>query len=110
MCWNRFKRSVVAILGMVMGCGGVAVGSVPKAPATVRDGVDMTNLAFNGYLRGGPACGIGTDYESLATFSPHGKRFVVVVRKGDLGLGVRRPIRCMEISSGCGIHGTNGLN
>ncbi len=90
MCWNRFKRSVVAILGMVMGCGGVAVGSVPKAPATVRDGVDMTNLAFNGYLRGGPACGIGTDYESLATFSPHGKRFVVVVRKGDLGLGVNQ--------------------
>ena len=85
---NRGSMLAVAILGVVAGWTSVAAGAAGRATATVRDGVDMTNLAFVGYMRGGPACGIGTDYESVATFSPHGNRFVVIVRKGNVSLGV----------------------
>ena len=81
---KRLVLTIVAAFAISMGYGGVAIGAESRAPATVRVGVDMTNLAFDGYMVGGPACGIGTDYESLASVSPHGRRFVVVVRKGDL--------------------------
>ena len=81
---KRLVVTIVAAFAISMGYGGVAIGAESRAPATVRVGVDMTNLAFDGYMVGGPACGIGTDYESLASVSPHGRRFVVVVRKGDL--------------------------
>ena len=90
---NRFggrESLFVLVICVSTGWATVSAGAVRQAPATVRDGVDMTNLAFVGYMRGGPACGIGTDYESLATFSPRGRRFIVVVRKGDLKRGANR--------------------
>jgi dipeptidyl aminopeptidase/acylaminoacyl peptidase len=74
----------VAVLGVGMGWAGVAAGAGARAPATVRDGIDMRNLAFGAYLTGGPPCGIGTDHQSVATFSPHGRRFVVVLERGSL--------------------------
>ena len=84
---NGFSMVGVAILWIGVGAVGVTAGAAERAPATVDDGVDMTNVAFLGYMRGARPCGMGTDYESVATFSPHGRRFVVVVQKGNLRRG-----------------------
>lgn len=63
----------------------VALGA---RPATVRDGIEMTNLAFPLYVDGAPPCGVGTDYQSVASFSPSGSAFVVVVRRGNAKAGL----------------------
>ena len=49
-----------------------------KRPVTVADCIRMTMLGDPGYFAGGPAL------DHVATFSPNGKEFVVVLRKGDL--------------------------
>ena len=92
---NGFSMVGVAILWIGVGAVGVTAGAAERAPATVDDGVDMTNVAFLGYMRGARPCGMGTDYESVATFSPHGRRFVVeefIVRIGEGPTGPFGPV------------------
>ncbi len=84
------RISAMAIIWGGMASAGAVAHGIGTRPATVRVGINMTNLAFVGYMRGGRACGIGTDYESVATFSPHGRRFVVVVEKGNFKRGDNR--------------------
>lgn len=81
---RRANGWAIAALAFSMGWAGAVWAAASGAPATVRDGIDMRNLAFGGYLNGGPPCGLATDYEPLATFSPHGRRFVVVVQRGSV--------------------------
>jgi dipeptidyl aminopeptidase/acylaminoacyl peptidase len=49
-----------------------------KRPVTVADAIRMTRLADDSYFKGGPSAG------RVAHFSPDGKHFVVVLRKGNL--------------------------
>jgi len=49
-----------------------------KRPATVSDSIRMTHLADPNYTAGGSSRGL------VAHFSPDGKQFVVVLRKGNL--------------------------
>jgi dipeptidyl aminopeptidase/acylaminoacyl peptidase len=51
---------------------------VKQREVTVEDSIRMTRLADPGYLLGGPSTG------HAANFSPDGKRFAVVLMKGDL--------------------------
>lgn len=56
-----------------------AQGSQPeKRRVVVSDAIQMTRLADDSYLGGGSSKG------RVATYSPDGKRFVVVLRKGNL--------------------------
>jgi dipeptidyl aminopeptidase/acylaminoacyl peptidase len=61
--------------------GGRAQGqpSNSKHPVTVADSIRMTRLADPNYLAGARA------KPQVAHFSPDGKRFVVILRKGNLG-------------------------
>jgi dipeptidyl aminopeptidase/acylaminoacyl peptidase len=49
-----------------------------KRPVTIADAIRMTRLGNRYYWRGGSSSGL------VAQFSPDGKRFVVVLRKGNL--------------------------
>ena len=49
-----------------------------KRPVTVADSIQMTRLGDPQYIDGAPSKGL------VAKFSPDGKRFVVVLRKGNL--------------------------
>jgi hypothetical protein len=49
-----------------------------KRPVTVADSIQMTRLAYPSYTEGGPSKGI------VAKFSPDGKHFVVILKKGNL--------------------------
>lgn len=49
-----------------------------KRPVTVADSIEMTQLGDPSYAGGAPSKGI------VAKFSPDGKRFVVVLKKGNL--------------------------
>src|SRR6266478_1076498 len=62
-------------------CGGdlAKSESAPqKRPVTVADSIRMTRLGDPLYFAGGPSKGL------VAKVSPDGKRFVVVLRKGNL--------------------------
>jgi dipeptidyl aminopeptidase/acylaminoacyl peptidase len=49
-----------------------------KRPVTVADSIRMTRLGDSLYTNGGPSTGI------VAKFSPDGKQFVVILKKGNL--------------------------
>ncbi len=51
---------------------------VKQRPATVQDSIRMTRLADPSYLQGAPSAG------HVAHFSPDGKRFAIVLMRGDL--------------------------
>jgi len=55
-----------------------AVAGLTKRPVTVADSIQMTRLGDPSYTAGDPSNGL------VARFSPDGKRFVVVLRKGNL--------------------------
>jgi hypothetical protein len=55
-----------------------AVAGLTKRPSTVADSIQMTRLGDPLYNDGGPSKGL------VAKFSPDGKRFVVVLRKGNV--------------------------
>jgi len=55
-----------------------AVAGLTKRPATVADSIQMTRLGDPSYTAGDPSNGL------VARFSPDGKRFVVVLRNGNL--------------------------
>jgi len=57
-------------------CAGVA--GLTKRPVTVADSIQMTRFGDPYYAEGGSAKGI------VAKFSPDGKQFVVVLKKGNL--------------------------
>ena len=105
---------VIAGIVCCFWCVGVACCSGVMARATVRDGIGMTSLAFDGYLIGGLPCGSGTDHESVETLSPQGGRFVVVVKRGNVrnmvnqymmllwkhgASGLMGPLRILKMSS-----------
>jgi hypothetical protein len=54
-----------------------AIG-IKKRPVTVADSIQMTRLGNPSYTDGAPSKGI------VAKFSPDGKRFLVILKKGDL--------------------------
>jgi hypothetical protein len=54
-----------------------AVAGLTKRPVTVADSIQMTRLGDPSYTNGAPSKGV-------AKFSPDGKRFVVILRKGNL--------------------------
>jgi hypothetical protein len=56
-----------------------AVAGSTKRPVTVADSIQMTRLGDSIYTDGAPSRGI------VAKFSPDGKHFVVVLKKGNLG-------------------------
>lgn len=62
--------------------GNYAIGqNLPRAtkrPITVKDGIETTRLGDGKYSAGGPSMG------RVATFSPNGKRFVIVLKKGNV--------------------------
>ncbi len=53
-------------------------------PVTVRDAIEMWKLADPGYFLGAPPSG------RVATFSPDGSRFIVVLRRGDVASNTNR--------------------
>jgi len=55
-----------------------AVAGLTKRPITVADSIQMTRLGDLSYNNGEPSRGI------VAKFSPDGKRFVVILKKGNL--------------------------
>src|SRR3981081_691157 len=55
-----------------------AVARITKRPATVADSIQMTRLGDQSYTDGVPSKGI------VAKFSPDGKQFVVILKKGNL--------------------------
>jgi len=55
-----------------------AVAGLTKRPVTVADSIQMTRLADPSYTDGAPSKGI------VAKFSPDGKHFVVILKKGNL--------------------------
>jgi hypothetical protein len=57
---------------------GAAVAGLTKRPVTVADSIQMTRLGDLTYSFGVPSKGI------VAKFSPDGKRFVVILKKGNL--------------------------
>jgi hypothetical protein len=54
------------------------VATLPKRPVTVLDSIQMTRLGDPSYTNGGPYKGI------VAKFSPDGKHFVIILKKGNL--------------------------
>jgi hypothetical protein len=56
----------------------VAVPGLTKRPVTVADSIQMTRLGDPSYTGGAPSKGL------VAKFSPDGKQFVVVLKKGNL--------------------------
>jgi Prolyl oligopeptidase family len=56
----------------------VPVVDLGRRPATVLDSIAMTRLADPNYTAGGSSRGV------VAQFSPDGKRFIVLVRKGNV--------------------------
>jgi hypothetical protein len=73
ICMTQAEES-----GVVTDTNQVKADTV-KRPVTVADIIQMTRLGDPLYNNGGPSKGL------VAKFSPDGKRFVVVLRKGDLG-------------------------
>jgi len=61
-----------------VGVVGASIAATDRRPVTVADSIQMTRLGDPSYTDGGPSKGI------VAKFSPDGKRFVVVLRKGNL--------------------------
>jgi hypothetical protein len=57
---------------------GPAVAGLTKRPVTVADSIQMTHLGDVKYTDGSPSKGI------VAKFSPDGKHFVVILKKGNL--------------------------
>jgi dipeptidyl aminopeptidase/acylaminoacyl peptidase len=57
---------------------GAAVAGLTKRPATVADSIQMTRLGDPSYTDGALSNGI------VAKFSPDGKHFVVILKKGNL--------------------------
>jgi len=57
---------------------GVSGSDLGRRPAAVADSIQMTRFADPNYTAGGSSHGL------VAQFSPDGKRFVVLVRKGNL--------------------------
>lgn len=55
-----------------------AVARLTKRPVTVADSIQMTRLGDSSYTNGGPSKGI------VAKFSPDGRHFVIVLKKGNL--------------------------
>ncbi len=84
------KREILiqlVLLVCALGCGlaGVSaktsngkIADKERRPVTVADCIRMTTLGDPAYFAGGPAL------DHVAQFSPDGKKFVVVVRKGNL--------------------------
>ena len=71
----RFLRAVIPVLLCAI-C--VCTSSSGQRDITVEDSIEMTRWADADYL-------LGADPESnIASFSPDGKRFVIVLRKADL--------------------------
>ncbi len=64
-------------------CGGVAgAGTLRPRSVTVDDGIEMNTLANPDYVDGGgPEC-------DVASYSPDGNRFLVVIRRGDIARDV----------------------
>lgn len=57
---------------------GAAVAGLTKRPVTVADSIQMTRLGDLSYTNGEPSKGI------VAKFSPNGKHFVVILKRGNL--------------------------
>jgi hypothetical protein len=72
-----FARASILLL-MVCSTHGFCESATVKRRVTVRDFIQMTRLGDSLYNEGGPSKGL------VAKFSPDGKRFVVVLRKGNL--------------------------
>ena len=84
----RERRAFISGMIVVGLLGSAApVRGATLQPATVRDGIAIRTLAFPIVEEGASPCGLGTDYESVASVSRGGKRFVIVTRRGDLRLG-----------------------
>jgi dipeptidyl aminopeptidase/acylaminoacyl peptidase len=86
-CKNRETRSNSSKLAMLLTAllPFAAVRSSARSdidssrrPITVADGIEMTRLGDNLYFSGNPSHG------RVARFSPDGKRFVIVLRTGNL--------------------------
>lgn len=78
------ERAVMAIACLLAICGAAAgeKASQGSRDSSVRDGIEMTELADPAYLRGSPACANGAS--SVAKFSPDRSEFLVVLRRGDV--------------------------
>ena len=74
-CSDQPAESLVANTSTAQ---SVAVAGLTKRPPTVADSIQMTRLADPSYTDGAPSNGI------VAKFSPDGKHFVVVLKKGNL--------------------------
>lgn len=80
----RFSRlaSHIVLAPCFLFCGSLAIAqnsiSKDKRAVTVADSIRMTHLADDYYLKGGSSAG------RVALFSPAGKQFVVVLKKGNL--------------------------
>lgn len=71
-------QSAEALLRGTSTAQSTAVGRSTKRPITVADSIQMTRLGDPIYTDGGSSKGI------VAKFSPDGKRFAVVLKKGNL--------------------------
>jgi hypothetical protein len=85
MADRRYLRSRLLTAGWWLGlCGTLSCcwANSPQRLVSVRDAIQMTELADPDYLDGASSCG------HTASFSPNGKLFVVVVRRGDVARDV----------------------
>src|SRR5579859_6445262 len=71
------QRAELPVAGTTTAKSAAVVEST-KRPVTVADSIQMTRLGDPSYTDGAPSKGI------VAKFSPDGKRFVVVLKKGNL--------------------------
>jgi Prolyl oligopeptidase family/WD40-like Beta Propeller Repeat len=116
------KNPVIVAMAFALVCGsGGDIFPETLTPklrdATVSEGLEMTTIASPVVTAGTPPC-VAQFYNaaSMATFSPNGKRFVIVLRRGDVsrnlidytmllgettdsGTGTPRPILQMSSSS-----------
>jgi hypothetical protein len=81
----RVSFALAVLLPLALLCEAVQtfktsapVSDLGRRPATVSDSIRMTRLADPNYTAGGSSRGL------VAHFSPDGKRFVILVRKGNL--------------------------
>src|SRR6266404_817411 len=78
--WVRILTSCAAVIGLATPGAGKHRDSAAesKRPIVVADAIEMTRLADYTYRQGGDPKG------RVAQFSPDGKQFVIVLRKGNL--------------------------
>src|SRR5882762_8096655 len=84
---DKLLRSSILLVASVAGSAAISrAQSRPsddrgsnKRPITVADVIGMTRIAGQDYIAGGPT------FAPIAHFSPDGKRFVIILRRGNLG-------------------------